>query len=54
MAKFNYEWWTISIRFTNGMCDCEFKGKNKENIISQIKNTLKKSIAEKEDISHIL
>ena len=37
MKTFNYEWWVVSIRFTNGTVDCEFKGKNKENIILQIK-----------------
>ena len=55
MKTFNYEWWVVSIHFTNGTVDCEFKGKNKENIIRQIKKKkLKKSIAEKEDISHRL
>lgn len=41
MATFNYEWWTIEIRYTNGTYTCEFKGKNKENIIRQIKKEVK-------------
>lgn len=41
MKTFNYEWWVVSIHFTNGTVDCEFKGKNKENIIRQIKKEVK-------------
>ena len=41
MKTFNYEWWIVSIRFTNGTVYCEFKGKNKENIIRQIKKEVK-------------
>lgn len=37
MKTFNYEWWTVTIRFDCGTMDCEYKGKNKENIIRRIK-----------------
>ncbi len=43
MKAFNYEWWTVSIRFTTGTVTCEFKGKNKENVIRQIKRSFKAS-----------
>ena len=37
MVNFHYEWWTVSIKATTGIDTWEFKGKNKENIIRQIK-----------------
>lgn len=37
MANFHYEWWTVSIKSTTGVETWEFKGKNKENVIRQIK-----------------
>lgn len=41
MAKFNYEWWTVEVRFDCGTIVCEYKGKNKENVIRQIKKDFK-------------
>lgn len=41
MVKFNYEWWTVSIKSTTGVDTWEFKGKNRENIIRQIKKEVK-------------
>jgi hypothetical protein len=41
MKKFNFEWWTVKIRFTNGTVTCEYKAKNKENAIRQIKKDVK-------------
>lgn len=40
MGSFQYEWWDIDIRYVHGMCTTEFKGKNKENIIRQIKKEM--------------
>lgn len=41
MASFNYEWWTISIKCWTGTYTYEFKAKNKENVIRQIKREAK-------------
>lgn len=41
--SFEYEWWTVSIKFTTGTYICEFKGKDKEHIIKQIKREFAKS-----------
>jgi len=34
--NFEYEWWTVSIRFPHGVITCQYKGKSKEHIIKQI------------------
>ncbi len=39
MANFNYEWWTISIKERTGTYTWELKGKNKDNVIKQIKKS---------------
>ena len=41
MANFQYEWWTVDIRYHTGIYHCEFKGKNKDNIIKQIEKEIK-------------
>ena len=40
MAGFEYEWWTVDITTEGGRCGCEFKGKNKENVIRQIEKEI--------------
>ena len=35
--NFEYEWYTISIRFCVGTFKCVYKGKSKEHVIKQIK-----------------
>ena len=45
MANFNYEWWTVSVKCLTGTYPYEFKAKNKQNVIRQIKKL------EKEDFS---
>lgn len=37
MANFQYEWWTVDIRYRVGICSTEFKGKNRDSVIRQIK-----------------
>lgn len=41
MPKFNYEWWTVTIKCRTGVLTWEFKGKNKESVIRQIKKIAK-------------
>lgn len=43
MGSFEYEWWTVSIRFPAGVCVCEYKGKSKESVIRQINREIKQS-----------
>lgn len=45
MASFNYEWWTVLVKCLTGTYSYEFKAKNKQNVIRQIKRM------EKEDFS---
>lgn len=37
MANFQYEWWTVDIRYRAGTFSTEFKGKNRDSVIRQIK-----------------
>lgn len=30
MSKWNFEWYVVTIKFTTGINDCEFKGKTKK------------------------
>lgn len=46
MAQFNYEWWSVKIRFTNGTFTYEVKAKSKEHAIRQIKKDYKFSNSE--------
>ena len=41
--NFEYEWWTVSIRFPTGTITCEYKGKSKEHIIKQINREITQS-----------
>ena len=41
MKTFNYEWWTVEVRFPCGTMTCEYKGKSKESVIRQIKKDFK-------------
>ena len=41
--SFEFEWWTVSIRFPTGIQKCVYKGKTKETIIKQIEREVKKS-----------
>lgn len=41
--NFEYEWWTVKIRFATGTVPCVYKGKNKESIIKQIEREVKRS-----------
>lgn len=41
MTSFHYEWWTVKILYTCGTLTCEFKAKNKDNAIRQIKKEVK-------------
>ncbi len=43
MAEYNYEWWTVQITDTAGTVTWEFKGKNKNNVIRQIKKLVKET-----------
>lgn len=36
MGSFQYEWWNIDIKFSNGTCTMEFKGKDQEHVKKQI------------------
>lgn len=46
MANFNYEWWTVSVKCLTGTYSYEFKAKNKQNVIRQIKRLEKKTSAQ--------
>lgn len=48
MAEFNYEWWTVEIKYACGTMTTEFKGKSKDHVIKQIERFVKKSNSEKE------
>lgn len=37
MANFQYEWWVVDIRYRAGICSVEFKGKDRDSVIRQIK-----------------
>ena len=47
MASFNYEWWNVKIRFTNGTFTYEVKAKSKEHAIRQIEKDFKFTNSEK-------
>lgn len=36
MGNFQYEWWNIDIKFSNGTYTMEFKGKDQEHVKKQI------------------
>lgn len=42
MGAFEYEWYTVQIRFRVGVITCEYKAKSKENAIRQIKKEVQK------------
>lgn len=44
MANFNYEWWTVSVKCLTGTYSYEFKAKNKQNVIRQIKKLEKRRL----------
>ena len=41
--NFEYEWWTVQIRFATGVQKCVYKGKSKELVVKQIEREVKKS-----------
>ena len=41
MSKFHYEWWTVNIKYPTGTRCREYKGKNKDGVIKQIKKEIK-------------
>lgn len=43
MARFQYEWWMVDIRYGTGVVGCIFKGKNKESVIKQIEREVKRT-----------
>lgn len=47
MESFQYEWWTVEIKYQSGTYVIEFKGKSKENVIKQIEKEVKESNSQK-------
>ena len=41
--KFQYEWWTVDLLLSTGRCTTEFKGRDREHVIRQINNYVKRT-----------
>ena len=46
MTTFQFEWWTVKIKYSTGIYTVEYKGKNKESVLRQIEKDRKQSNSE--------